>query len=125
MTSKVPNEGECFDPWRRYDVQRAILASPQLSMGAKVTWACLMAEVSDEHESNREAGRVGSVEASYEKIASLVGVETKQAIAYLRQLSTAHLIQTQPWEGGKNHYFFRWRDLKSLTENKPLKKIMA
>jgi len=81
----VYDEGEVFNPWRRYDLAKTIRAS-NLSMGAKVTWMALM----DHTWEKRPHPQVG-----YKPLASEIGKKRRQTIRYVQELQNAGLIRVR------------------------------
>lgn len=84
---KKPRDGDFFNPWHRYDIARAIRASPYLSMGAKVTWAALVERTSEQGDQIWPTSR---------RIAEDIGCSPRQAKRYVSELVKAKLIAVWP-----------------------------
>lgn len=102
-------EGQPFCPVHRFDVYKAIRASPELPPGAKVAWEALV---------ERTWKPQTYVECSYDQIAIDIGLRRDQAKRHVAKLVRARLLRIHPRYKDKhqqsNRMEFLWRHLEMI-----------
>ena len=108
--------GQPFNPWRLFHgifLPEALLGYPNLQPGAKLCYGRL----------SRYAGQAGECWPAVSTLAKELGVSTRQAKYYLRELEKAQFIHRDPRPGRTNHWVFLWHrvfafcSLPTLTES--------
>ena len=93
--------GQPFNPYRLFYgifLPEALLGYPKVSPGAKLCYGRL----------SRYSGKAGECWPAVSVLAKELGVSTRQAKRYCRELEKAQFIRRDPRPGRTNHWVFLW-----------------
>lgn len=93
--------GQPFNPYRLFHgifLPEALLSYPNMEPGAKLCYGRL----------SRYSGKAGECWPAVNTLAKELGVSTRQAKRYCRELEKAQFIRRDPRPGRTNHWVFLW-----------------